>query len=102
MLMGNAVALHDIDATGGHIEQHVDQMVRQQIDLVYIKHITVRLRQQTRCKAYRAVLQRLLDIQAADQLLFAEEGRSCRWIARDYGISKNTVMEIVKRAREAA
>jgi len=31
-----------------------------------------------------------------------EEGRSYRWIARDLGISKNTVMDIVKRARDVA
>jgi DNA invertase Pin-like site-specific DNA recombinase len=30
-----------------------------------------------------------------------EEGRSYRWIARDLGISKNTVGDIVKRDREA-
>ena len=30
------------------------------------------------------------------------EGRSYRWIARDVGISKNTVGEIVKRARASA
>lgn len=30
------------------------------------------------------------------------EGRSYRWIARDLGISKNTVLDIVKRARESA
>jgi len=29
-----------------------------------------------------------------------EEGRSYRWIARDLGISKNTVLGIVKRHRE--
>ena len=27
------------------------------------------------------------------------EGRSYRWIARDLGISKNTVLDIVKRSR---
>lgn len=31
-----------------------------------------------------------------------EEGRSYRWIARDLGISKNTVMDIMKRMRDAA
>ena len=31
-----------------------------------------------------------------------EEGRSYRWIARDMGISKNTVMDIVKRHRDVA
>ena len=31
-----------------------------------------------------------------------EEGRSYRWIARDLGISKNTVMDIVKRIRDVA
>ena len=29
------------------------------------------------------------------------EGRSCRWIARDLGISNNTVLDIVKRHRQA-
>ena len=28
------------------------------------------------------------------------DGRSYRWIARDLGISKNTVLEIMKRQRE--
>ncbi|MEW8000904.1 MAG: recombinase family protein [Candidatus Thiodiazotropha endolucinida] len=31
-----------------------------------------------------------------------DEGRSYRWIARDLGISKNTVMDIVKRMRDVA
>ncbi|KPB28158.1 resolvase [Pseudomonas amygdali pv. sesami] len=31
-----------------------------------------------------------------------EAGRSYRWIARDLGISKNTVTEIVRRHRETA
>lgn len=31
-----------------------------------------------------------------------EEGRSYRWIARELGISRNTVMDIVKHARDAA
>jgi putative DNA-invertase from lambdoid prophage Rac len=30
------------------------------------------------------------------------EGRSYRWIARDLGISKNTVLDIVKRSRPEA
>lgn len=39
----------------------------------------------------------------APQVLAAvEEGRSYRWIARDLGISKNTVLSIVKRHRESA
>ena len=35
-------------------------------------------------------------------LLLVGEGRSYRWIARDVGISKNTVGEIVKRDRAGA
>ncbi|MFG6518870.1 recombinase family protein [Sulfitobacter sp. 1A13368] len=31
-----------------------------------------------------------------------KEGRSYRWIARDLGISKNTVSDIVKRNRQEA
>jgi len=30
------------------------------------------------------------------------EGRSYRWIARDLAISKNTVLEIMKRHRQSA
>jgi len=33
-------------------------------------------------------------------LEFVENGRSYRWIARDLGISKNTVGDIVKRHRQ--
>ncbi|MEM6566502.1 MAG: recombinase family protein [Pseudomonadota bacterium] len=39
---------------------------------------------------------------APDVLTAVEEGRSYRWIARDLGISKNTVLSIVKRHRENA
>lgn len=39
---------------------------------------------------------------APDVLDAVEEGRSYRWIARDLGISKNTVLSIVKRHRENA
>lgn len=35
-------------------------------------------------------------------LSLVDQGKSYRWIARDLGISKNTVTEIVKRSREAA
>ena len=34
-------------------------------------------------------------------LEFVEEGRSYRWIARELGISKNTVADIIKRQRHA-
>ncbi|EAQ44015.1 resolvase [Phaeobacter inhibens] len=39
---------------------------------------------------------------APDVLAAVEEGRSYRWIARDLGVSKNTVLSIVKRHRENA
>ena len=35
-------------------------------------------------------------------LALIEEGRSYRWIARDLGISKNTVADIIKRSRLSA
>jgi len=35
-------------------------------------------------------------------ITLVEAGRSYRWIARDLGISKNTVMEIVKRSKNVA
>ena len=35
-------------------------------------------------------------------LALVDEGRSYRWIARDLGISKNTVLDIMKRTRDVA
>ena len=39
---------------------------------------------------------------APQVLRLVGEGRSYRWIARDVGLSKNTVGDIVKRARASA
>lgn len=39
---------------------------------------------------------------APEVVALVEERRSYRWIARELGISKNTVMDIVRRARDAA
>ena len=39
---------------------------------------------------------------APQVIAFVGEGRSYRWIARDLGLSKNTVMDIVKRERASA
>ena len=45
--------------------------------------------------------QRLKSDKLAPKVLLAiEDGRSYRWIARDLGISKNTVTDIVKRHRQ--
>ena len=38
---------------------------------------------------------------APNVLQAVSEGRSYRWIARDLGISKNTVLDVVKRHRQA-
>ena len=35
-------------------------------------------------------------------IALVEQGRSYRWISRDLGISKNTVMDIMKRTKESA
>jgi len=38
---------------------------------------------------------------APEVIALIEEGRSYRWIARDLGISKNTVLDIAKRSETA-
>ncbi len=40
--------LDPVDAAGGHVEQHVDQVVGQQVDLVHVQDTVVRRRQQAR------------------------------------------------------
>ncbi len=57
-----AVALHGDGTHGGRIEEQVDQMVVQEIDLVDVQDPAMRIGQQTRFEAHRAIAQRLLEV----------------------------------------
>ena len=66
----DAVALDAVGATGSHIEQQVNQRVRQQVDLIDIQHATVGLGQHPRGKLRLALPQRGIQVEGADQPLF--------------------------------
>ena len=62
----NAVAFDVHPAHRGGVEQHVDQVVVQQVDLVDVQHAAVRAGQQARRERMLAVAQHALQIQRAD------------------------------------
>ena len=62
----DAVAFDVHPAHRGGVEQHVDEVVVQQVDLVDVQHAAVRARQQTRREGVLAVAQHALQIQRAD------------------------------------
>ena len=59
----------------GGVEQHVDQVVVQQIDLVDIEHAAVRAGQQTRRECVLAVAQHLLQVQRTDDAVLGRADR---------------------------
>jgi DNA invertase Pin-like site-specific DNA recombinase len=59
------------------------------------KHVPARGRKLGRQTGQRPKSDRL----AATVIAAVAEGRSYRWIARDLGLSKNTVLDVVKRNR---
>ncbi|MNF75548.1 hypothetical protein D3C84_576190 [compost metagenome] len=75
--MGNAVTLNQIGAAGGHIEQQVNEVIRQQIDLVDVEHTTVSLGQHAGRELGATFPQRRVEIEGADQALFGGAQRQC-------------------------
>ncbi len=66
MAHAQALALHDVLARGGDVEQQVDQMVLQQVDLVDIEEPAMGAGQQPRLEPLLAARQRPLQIERAD------------------------------------
>ena len=65
--LGDPLSLHLVEAAGGHVEQHVDQVVGQQIHLVDVEHAAVGSRQQARLEAAAALGERSFDVEGAHQ-----------------------------------
>ena len=61
--MGDAVAFDVHPPHRGGVEQHVDQMIVQQVDLVDVEHAAVRAGQQARRKRVLTVAQHPLQVQ---------------------------------------
>ncbi|OBG54893.1 hypothetical protein A5669_19290 [Mycolicibacterium fortuitum] len=64
--MRNAFALNMNATHGGGIEQHVDQVVVQQVDLIDVEHAAVGTGQQARRESVLTVAEHLLQIQRPD------------------------------------
>ena len=75
MRMGDAVALDMHPPHRGGVEQHVDQMIVQQVDLVDVEHATVGAGQQSGGKRVFAVAQHPLQIQRADHPILGRAQR---------------------------
>ncbi len=66
MAVRDAVAFDVDPAHRRGVEQHVDQMVVQEVDLVDVQHAAVRTGQQPRREGVLAVAQHTLQVQRAD------------------------------------
>ena len=65
----DAVALDHVDAAGGGIQQHIDQGIGQQVDLVHIEHAAMGARQQAGREFERMAGHGLAQVQRAGQML---------------------------------
>ena len=63
----DALALDDVDAHRRGVEQRVDEVVVEQVDLVDVEDAAVRVGEQTRLEAALAVLERVLEVERADE-----------------------------------
>ena len=62
----DALALDDVDAHGGGIEEHVDDVVVEQVDLVHVEDVAIRLGQHAGLEAARAFLEGRLEVDGPD------------------------------------
>ncbi len=56
--VGDALPLHPVDAAGGHVQEHVHQVIREQVDLIDVEDSAVRGRDQTGAEPLAAARQR--------------------------------------------
>ena len=66
MGIGDALTLHGIDAHRCRVEQNVDDMILEQIDLIYIEDVAVRRRQNAWLEFLAPVLNRSLHVERSD------------------------------------
>nr|VVM65263.1 hypothetical protein PS652_01489 [Pseudomonas fluorescens] len=68
--VGDTVTLDPVGATGGHVQQQVDQMIRQKIDFIHIQHAAIGLGQHPGRKLRLALAQRRIQVEGTDQAFF--------------------------------
>ena len=72
---GDALALDDVDAHGGRVEQQVHDVIVQQVDFVNIQQAAVGGGQHARLEVALAFLDGFLDIQRTDHAVFGGADR---------------------------
>ncbi len=70
MREGNTFALHDINAHGGRVEQHVNDVIVQKVDLVDVQETTIGLGKHAGLEVALALLDGLFDIKGPDDAVF--------------------------------
>jgi len=70
---GDAFTLNDVHAHGGRIEQHVHDMIIQQVDFIYVQQAAVCSRQNTGIKTALALLNSFFNVEGTNHTVF-----SCR------------------------
>ncbi len=73
--VGDAVALHQVLAGHRHVEQHVDQVVGQEVDLVDVEHATVGGGEQARLEADLATGEGGVRVERADHTVLGRTER---------------------------
>lgn len=82
MPVGNAIALDQVDAAGGDVEQQIHQVVRQQVNFVDVEHAAVGLGQHARGKPRATFAEGGVQVEAADDALLAGAQRQGNELAR--------------------
>ncbi|MDT4856277.1 hypothetical protein FQZ97_906630 [compost metagenome] len=69
--MRDAIALHQVDAAGGHVQQQVHQVIGQQVDFVHVEHAAMGLGQHAGGELRAAFAERGIQVQGADYAFLA-------------------------------
>ncbi|MNQ86729.1 hypothetical protein D3C85_1019290 [compost metagenome] len=69
--MRDAIALHQVDAAGSHVQQQVHQVVGQQVDLVHVEHTAMGLGQHAGGELRAAFAEGGIQVQGADDAFLA-------------------------------
>ncbi len=75
MAYAHALALDVVDAHRGHVEEKVDEVIREQVHLVYVQDAPVGGREQARLESLPPLRERLLDVQGSREPVRARPDR---------------------------
>ena len=97
--MRDAVAFDVHPSHRGGVEQHVDQMIVQQVDLVDVEHAAVRAGQQSRRKRVLAIAQHPLQVQRPDHPVLGGARAASRPVRHRTGVDSRSRPTAARPAR---